>query len=191
MYLVPFIVPAAYGLFLWVQAGISAILPTSVFLTVTRDPYVFIIGSGAVMLGLMVEVNGTEQSGRFAKLSSVGNNLQSMAVASLILVIGSAWYANGFTDIYGMSNDLLIGRYGLVFPAVLVLLSYLTTAKFNIASLSNRQVLAIIAMLLVPVSLYEIGKREITLGLLAALLFLGVGLGLYLVPERKPKTTEE
>jgi hypothetical protein len=185
LYLVPFIASGVYGLVLWVQNGISLTLPTSVYLTVTRDPYLFMLGSLSIMLGIIIEVNGTDSGTRPAKLVSLGNTLQSIAAASLILVLLSAWYANGFTDLTGMATDFIVGRYGLVFPAVLVLLSYLISAQFNLVSLANRKVLAIVAMLLVPVSLYEIGKRDVFAGLLVSLLLLLFGLGAYLVPEKK------
>ena len=185
LYLVPFVVSGVYGLVLWVQNGLSPILPSSVYLTVTRDPYVFIAGSLATMLGVILEVNGTDPGKLGAKLSALSNTLQSMAAASLILVLVCAWYANGFTDISGAGTDFIIGRYGLVFPAMLVLLSYLITAQFRLASLANRKVLAIVALLLVPASIYEIGRREITAGLGIALVLLIVGLAIYLAPEKK------
>jgi len=188
LYLVPFIASGVYGLVLWVQNGISLTLPTSVYLTVTRDPYLFMLGSLSIMLGIIIEVNGTVSGTRPAKLVSLGNTLQSIAAASLILVLLSAWYANGFTDLTGMATDFIVGRYGLVFPAVLVLLSYFLSAQFNLVSLANRKVLAIVAMLLVPVSLYEIGKRDVFAGLLVSLLLLLFGLGAYLVPEKKAPT---
>jgi len=188
LYLVPFIASGVYGLVLWVQNGVSLTLPTSVYLTVTRDPYLFMLGSLSIMLGIIIEVNGTDSGTRPAKLVSLGNTLQSIAAASLILVLLSAWYANGFTDLTGMATDFIVGRYGLVFPAVLVLLSYLLSAQFNLVSLANRKVLAIVAMLLVPVSLYEIGKRDVFAGLLVSLLLLLFGLGAYLVPEKKAPT---
>jgi hypothetical protein len=191
LYLVPFIASGVYGLALWVQNGVSLTLPTSVYLTVTRDPFLFILGSLSIMLGIIIEVNGTDLPARPAKLLSLGNMLQSLAAASLILVLLSAWYANGFTDLTGMGTDFIVGRFGLVFPAILVLLSYLVSAQFKLASLANRKVLAIVAMLLVPVSLYEIGRRELFAGLLVALLLLMFGLGVYLVPEKKTPTLKE
>jgi hypothetical protein len=171
---------------LWVQSGISLILPTSVYLDVTRDPILFIVGSLAVMLGLVIELNGTEPVARPAKLVSLGSVLQSIAVVSLVLAFICALYANGFTDLNGTASDFIIGRYGLVFPALLVLLSYLITAQFRLEAIFSRKVLAIVALLLVPVSLYEIGKRQTGLGVGIALVFLLIGIALYVVPERKP-----
>jgi hypothetical protein len=185
LFLVPFVASGIYGLVLWVQAGISAFLPTSVYLTVTRDPILFIIGSLSIMLGVMIEVNSADPSTRQAKLASLGGSLQSIAIASLILVVVAALYANGFLDVSGAATDFIIGRYGLVFPALLVLLSYLLTARFRWSSLMNRKVLGVIALLLVPASIYELGKRQPTLGLGGALVLLIVGVVLFVIPERK------
>jgi len=185
LYLVPIVVPIVYALVLWVQTGISLTLPSSVYLTVTRNPILFIGVSLAVMLGVIIEVNGTEPKARSAKLSSLGGTLQSIAIASLIIVLIGALYANGFTDITGAATDFIIGRYGIVFPAALVLLSYLLTVQFRLPGVTKWQISAAIALLLVPASLYEIGKRATALGIVIAFALLVIGLALYLVPERK------
>ena len=185
LYLVPIVVPIAYALVLWVQGGISATLPSSVYLTVTRDPTLFIGASLAVMLGIIVEVNGTEPKRRPAVLASLGGTLQSIAAASLVIVLIAALYANGFTDITGAATDFIIGRYGLVFPATLVLLSYLITVRFTLPGVTKRQAGAAVALLLVPVSLYEVGKRQIVVGIGIAFVLLVIGMALYLVPEKK------
>ncbi len=191
LYLVPFVGSLAYAIALWVQTGISLELPASVYLTVTRDPIFFIIASLAVLAGLVIELNGTEQAARRAKLLSLSNTLQSMAVASIAIAVLAALYANGFTDIGGTSSDFVVGKYGLVFPAVLVLMSYFITVQFRAESLVSRKVLAVIAMLLVPASLYEIGKRQTALGIGIAFVLLLIGLGLYLAPERKPQEPQK
>jgi hypothetical protein len=189
LYLVPFLTCGIYGAYLWAQAGLSLGLPSSVYLTVTRDPYVFMLGSLAVMLGVVLDTRGADPAQRKAKLASLGNNLQSIAVASLILVLVAALYANG-SNVGGAADDFIIGRYGLVFPAVLVLLSYLVTARFNFSSLAKPKVLAVIALLLAPVSIYEIGKRDVTVGLGIALVLIIIGLSAYILPERKKSAPE-
>jgi hypothetical protein len=191
LYLVPFLASGVYGLVLWIQNGISATLPPSVYLSVTRDPIIFIIGSLAVLLGVMVEVNSTDLAARRAKLMSLSNTLQSVAAASLILVFLSALYANGFTDLSGAATDLIIGRYGLVFPALLVLLSYALSVQLRLSTLANRKSLAVISLLLVPASIYVVGKRQTALGLFVALILLAAGVGLYLMPEKKATPERE
>ena len=186
LYLVPIVVPIVYALVLWVQSGLSPVLPSSVYLTVTRDPILFIGVSLAVMLGVLIEVNETEPPARAAKVASLGGTLQSIAVASLVIVLISALYANGFTDITGAATDFIIGRYGIVFPAALVLLSYLMTVQFKLPGVTKTQILAAISLFLVPASLYELGKRETALGVGVAFVLLVAGLALYLLPEKKP-----
>jgi len=191
LYMVPFVYGLIYGLALWVQNGVSLVLPTSVYLTVTRDPIFFVVGSLAVMLGVIIEVNGTEPGARPAKLVSLGGTLQSMAVAALVLALIFALYANGFTDLTGTATDFIIGRYGIVFPVMLVVLSYLLSAQFRVEAIGSRKVLAVIALLLVPASLYEVGKRQTALGLGIAFFLLLLGLALYLIPGKKPSPPKQ
>ena len=185
LYMVPFIASGVYALYLWTASGISSVLPGSVYLTVTRDPILFLVGTFSVMLSVVLEVSSTSPAGRPAKLGSVGGTLQTIAAASFILAVVCALYANGFTDVSGAANDFFVGRLDLIFPLVMVLFSYLITARFNLDSLRTPVILGIIAMLLVPVSAYEIGKRSTILGLAVAFVFMIAGLGLFLMSDRK------
>ena len=185
LYLVPFIASGVYGLYAWAQVGLSPVLPSSVYLTVTRDPYLFMVGSVAVMLAIVLDMIDTEPAHRRARLSSLGGTLQSLAVASLVLVVIAAFYANGFLNMGGVAGDFMGGRYGLIFPFVLVLFSYLITAQFKVSALSNRNVLGMIALLLVPASIYEIGKREMAVGVGLAFVLLLLGLAAYILPAKK------
>jgi len=185
LYLVPFVGSFVYALALWVQGGISLELPTAVYLTVTRDPIMFVVASLAVVAGLAIEVNGTEPSGRPAKLVSLSSTLQSMAVASVVIALIAALYSNGFTDVTEAASDFLVGKYGLVFPAMMLLLSYFITAQFKVEAIANRKFMAVVALLLVPASLFEIGKHHTFIGLGVAFVLLVIGMVLYLAPERK------
>ena len=185
LYLVPFVATGAYAIYLWVSAGISAILPSSVYLAVTRDPILFALGTFALLVGMVVDVRGADPAGRRAKMVSLGSMLQSMAAFSLFAVVVSALYANG-GDLSGAADSILVGRFGLVFPAMLVLLSYLASADFGIGSLRLPRSMGAVAMLLVPAVLYEVGRRQIWAGLGAAVILLAVGLFLFLRKDSKP-----
>ncbi|MGD0477385.1 MAG: hypothetical protein ABSB29_04355 [Nitrososphaerales archaeon] len=191
LYMVPFIASGVYALYLWVASGISSVLPSSVYLTVTRDPILFLVGTLSVMLGVVLEVSSTGPSGRPAKLGSLGNTLQTIAVASFILAFVCAFYAHGFSDVSGAASDFLVGRFSIVFPVVMVLFSYLISARFNFTSLRTPTILGIVAMLLSPASLYAIGRRNPSLGLVVALVFLLAGLGLFLISNRKVADQEK
>ena len=184
LYIVPFAAAAVYAIVLWVQSGLSLTLPSTVYLTVTRDPSLFIIGSLAVLLGVLIEIRSAEPNRRWAKLLSLSNTVQSLAVASLVLVLVCAVYANG-GDLGGAASDFVVGRYGIVFPALLFLLSYLMRVQFQWSSMLSAKFLGIVCMVLVPGALYALGKLKTSADLPVALVFLVVGLFLFLWPERK------
>jgi hypothetical protein len=191
LYMVPFLASGGYGLYLWVRGGVTAFLPTTVYLTVTREPTLFILGTLSILLGLMVEVNSTDPADRPLRLASLSKTLQTIGAAALILALISAFYANGFTDVSGAAGDFIIGRYGVVFPAMMVLLSYLVSLKFNVASLRSPASLAVIALLLVPVSLYELGKRQLALGLGVAFVLIVAGLVLLFRSSRSVEASDK
>jgi hypothetical protein len=185
LYMVPFIASAVYALYLGVVNRVSFVLSSSVYLEVTRDPIVFLIGTLSVMLGVALEVSSTGPEERTAKLGSVSNTLQVIAVTSFILAGVCALYAHGFSDVSGAASDFIAGRFSLVFPIMLVLLSFLITARINLGSIGTPSILGIIAMLFVPVSVYEVGKRNTVVGLVAALVLMMAGVGLFLLSNRK------
>jgi hypothetical protein len=189
LYLVPFGASAVYGLYLWVRSGISGLLPTSVYLQVARDPYLFIVGSFAVLIGAAVDIGGAEYEERQAKAKSTGSLLQSIAVASLILALGGAWYANGFVHISATVTDFMVARYTVIFPAVLVLLSYFITVQFKFQSLKSPKFIGVILILLVPAVVYEVGRRDTAGGLALALLLVAGGVWLLLRKAQPPAET--
>jgi len=186
LYLVPFLATGVYGVYLWVKAGISGILPATVYLTVARDPYVFLVGSFAVMLGVALDVSSAAPEARQAKVKSTSSILQSIAVASLILALAGAWYSNGFIHVTDTVTDFIVARYTVIFPAMLVLLSYLITIQFRVQSLLNPKVIGVILLMLVPAVVYEVGKRDTAGGLAIALAFVIVAVWLFLRKAQAP-----
>lgn len=179
-FLVPFIASGVYAAYLWVIAGPSLTLPTSVYLNVTRDPSLFLVGTLAVLLALIVDVWNQEPSARSQKLATESGYLQKVALASFVLALAMAWYANGFVNLSGTAQDFIVGRFSLVFPALMVLLSYLVMTPLKFGELRNSRVLGIISMLLVPAVVYELGKRNAIAGLGVAGVLLVAGLYLFL-----------
>jgi hypothetical protein len=179
LYLVPFLAAGVYAIVLWAQSGASLELPTAVYLTVTRDPYLFLIGSFAVFGGVYFELSATDRAKRSEKLPSISSMLQKIAAASFILALASALYANGL-DPTNTVLDFIVGRYSLVFPALLVLLSYLIVTPVNTGSLGMRNMTGIVVMFLVPAVIYEVGKRNSVVGISLGFVLLIVGMVLFL-----------
>ncbi|MDA4113562.1 MAG: hypothetical protein OK474_05925 [Thaumarchaeota archaeon] len=179
LFLVPFAVSAVYAIFLWVQTGVSATLPQTVFLQVTENPYVFLIGFVAVIVGVVMDVAYTEPALRRAKLVQESKALQIIAITALVLGILSAWYAAGF-DLGVASTNILTGRYVIIFPALLIAFSFLMLPAVNIRKDQTNIVLIAVMLLAIPLVVDEVGKRSFFAGMLLGLGLLVAAIYLYL-----------
>jgi hypothetical protein len=189
LYIVPFLASGIFGLYTWLSNGASSISGANVYLTVTRDPYVFLVGSFAVIAAGVLDVNGADPASRRLKAASVGSMLQSLAVASVVLALIGVWAATGFTDGGDAVNDFIVGRYAIIFPAMLVLLSYLVTVDFRVEALGSPKAIAIIALLASPAAVYAVGRKDTALGLAIGLALALFGILLYLRPPKPAAAT--
>jgi hypothetical protein len=141
--LVPFVVSAAGGLLRSLGAGLSVRLSAEAYLSVTKNPIIFLVGFVAVCGSLVVQVAGTGPEARRGRLASGGKRLGKLAVASLILAILGSWSASGFS--FSLSDNLALlleGRYALIFPLAVFVLSGLLSAqigrvKFSVGNWRN------------------------------------------------------
>jgi hypothetical protein len=188
LFVVPFAASGLYAIYLWVQAGISSTLPQSVFLQVTESPYIFLVGFVAVIFGAMIDVLLAEPARRKAKLVEESSTIQKIAVIAFVLGALCAWYAAGF-DLGTAGSNILQGRYVVVFPALLVVFSFLMLPALTVRKEQLRNILMVVLLLAVPFSIDEIGKRSFFGGMGAGLILLVAATYLYLQkPKQAPKT---
>jgi len=180
LFLVPFAASGIYALYLWAEGGISAILPKTVFLQVTENPYVFLLGFVAVVVGATLDVTSEALPKRRQKLVQESNRLQFLAVTALVLGGLSAWYAAGF-DIGAGASNLLEGRYAIIFPALLITVSFLMLPSVTLKRGSGGYLLTILCALGSLAIFDEVGKRNYFAGfaLGAALVALAIYFYLY------------
>jgi hypothetical protein len=171
LYSAPFVLNFVYALYLWFGTGLSATLPQLVFLEVTQNPYLFLAGFAAVVLAAVIDFNSEPPERRKGALSTLSKRLQAIAFLSVVLALVSAWYAANF-DLGLTFFNLLDGRYPLVFPALLVLLSFLILPSVRLEGANLKNLLVVLLLLASPVVIHELGKRN-TVG--------GLGLGLVLI----------
>jgi hypothetical protein len=179
LFLVPFAVSGLYAILLWVQTGVSATLPQTVFLQVTESSYVFLIGFIAVIAGVVMDVVYTDPQLRRAKLMQESTTIQIIAVTALVLGILSAWYSAGF-DLGTAATNVLSGRYVIIFPALLVIFSFLMLPAVNIRKDQTNIVLIAVLLLAIPLAVDEVGKHSFFSGMLLGLALLVAALYLYL-----------
>jgi hypothetical protein len=175
LYLMPFIVSAIYAIILWVNSGISFFLPESIYLSVTKNPYVFMIGFFSVLIGVVIEVINREPSQRREAVFTLSKRLQSIAIISFTLSFITAWYTKGFLDLGSAILNLLDGRYTLIFPAFVLLISFLILPIIRIERKQIRNVSAAISLLAVPLAIYGIGRWNVSIGLITSLILITLG----------------
>jgi hypothetical protein len=173
LYAAPFILNFVYALYLWFGAGFSAIMPQLVYLEVTQSPYIFLAGFAAVALAVVIDFDSEPQNARKSSTAVLSRRLQLIALVSVILAFTAAWYSAGGDLGTGVLN-MVDGRYPLVFPAVLVFLSFLILPSVKLQGANQKNLLIVVLLIASPLALYELGKRDTIAG-------LGVGLILLLV----------
>jgi hypothetical protein len=182
---VPFAASGLYAIYLWATVGFfSSTLPLTVFLQVTESPYIFLVGFVAVMAGAAIDVLIEEPSRRRVKLVQESNTLQKLAVAALILGALSAWYSAGFNP-GTAATYILEGRYVVVFPAQVILFSFLLLPAVTINRGQTMNAVVVLLLLAVPISVDEVGKRNFFAGMGAGFALLAVALYLYLATQKR------
>lgn len=173
LYAAPFILNFVYALYLWIGTGFSAILPQLVFLEVSQSPYLFLAGFTAVSVAAVIDFSSEAPEARKSGLVALSKRLQAIAIASIVLAFIAALYSASFDPSVAVFN-LLVGRYPLVFPALLVFLSFLILPSVKLQGANRKNLIVIVLLVGSPAVLYELGKRNTVVG-------LGVGLMLLLV----------
>lgn len=173
LYAAPFLINFAYALYLWSGVGFSATLPQSVFLQVTQDPYIFLGGFAAVALAGVLDIDGSSPERRRGSAVALSKRLQWIALLSVVLSLVCGLYAAG-GDPANMFVNVVGGRYPLVFPAVLLLLSFAILPSVRYHGIEGIPTLVVVLLIASPAAVYEVGKRDSVAG-------LGIGLLLVLL----------
>lgn len=184
LYAAPFIINFLYAIYLWAGAGFSAILPQLVYLEVTQNPYVFLLGFAAVSGAAMIDFDSSTVEARRSSLVSLSKRLQWIAALSFILACLAALYSAAGNPA-NMAYNLLDGRYPLIFPAVLLLLSFAILPTFRFQRANTRNGIVLLLLFASPVALYEVGKRSVVAGLGVGLILVLVAAYLMVLPKKE------
>lgn len=171
LYAAPFLVNFVYALYLWSEVGFSSVLPQLVYIEVSQNPYVFLLGFAAVLAAALLDFNSEALETRRSGVAALSRRLQWVAVVSIILAFIAASYAAGGDVATGLFN-MLDGRYPLVFPALLVFFSFMILPSVKIQGANTKNLLVVLLLVASPAALYELGKRNTAAGLGVALILL-------------------
>ena len=187
LYLVPLISSTIYAISLWASEGLSSTLPETVYLSVTKDPYLFLIGFLAICCAVLIEVFGSSKESRLSRIETNSKQIQILAVISFSAAVLSVWSTIGYSfDISRTLQILLAGRYALIFPLMLFILAFLlnTSLKFNLLSFNNLMKNAsFILMIASPLIFYGLWRIHVPwegiISITLIILIIGVALILY------------
>jgi len=199
LYLIPLVASAVYALSIWAAQGLSAALPPTVYFTVTKDPYLFLIGFAAVCAAVLIEIFGSPTEAKPSKLAENVQQIQLLAIICLVTaVIASAWSAVGYAPSFGgIIGVLLEGRYALIFPLLLFILSLLLNPSSGFTFLTPANLLrngSLILLIASPLIFYGLWRIHmpwmLIIGPTLALVIAGVALLIYSGTGRASRTTE-
>ncbi len=187
LYLVPLISSTIYAISLWASEGLSLILPETVYLSVTKDPYLFLIGFLAICCAVLIEVFGSSKESRLSIIEANSRQIQVLAVISFSAAVLSVWSTIGYSfNISRILQILLEGRYALVFPLMLFILAFLlnTSLRFNLLSFNNLvKNVSLILMISSPLIFYGLWRIHVPwegiISITLITLITGVALLLY------------
>jgi hypothetical protein len=171
LYAAPFIINFVYALYVWAGVGLSAVMPSLVYIEVTQSPYVFLAGFAAVALAVVLDFDSEAPGGRRGATVTLSRRLQQIALVSIVLAFISAWYSAGGNLGNGVL-DMVDGRYPLIFPALLVFFSYLILPSVKMQGVNLKNLGIIVLLVLSPASVYELGKHNTVAGLGVGLILL-------------------
>jgi hypothetical protein len=173
LYMVPIVLNGIYALFLWFPQGIGFALPSEVYLKVTKDPVIFLVGFSVICIALLLETKTSPENMRVEKVEQNISRMRLLAFLSIALSIISAWSATGYSsDFINLLNIYTEGIYAMIFPALLLGFSFLIQPSIKLGlKISNivYEVVPLILFLLSPVSLFILWRFN-----LPASLFLGI-----------------
>jgi hypothetical protein len=197
LYLVPLIASAIYALSIWAAQGLSAALPQTVYLTVTKDPYLFLLGFASVCAAVLIELFGSPDKVKITKLTENVRQLQILAIICIATAIISVWSAAGYSPSTGSILGLLLeGRYALIFPLLLFILALLLNpaSKFTFLAPSNlMRNSSLILLILSPLIFYGLWRIHMPwpaiIGPTIIIIIAGVALLFYDGTNQADKTT--
>ncbi len=195
LYLSPLLINGLYALYLWFSLNL---LPVNVYLKVTNDNIVFLVGVLVIIIALVMEVWMNPKDMRIKKIGENISRMRILAFLFIILSLISVWSASGYSsNIFDVLDLYLEGRYAILYPLLLLGFSFALSPSikhFFKFSIIIFEVIPIILISSSPLLLYILWRLKFSYNIvfpIPLLIFIaGIALFLYsLRVEKKSKST--
>jgi len=149
LYIVPILLNGGYGFWSWVAGGADLAALQQVYTQLTREPLIFLIGLLAVCAAVVLDAR------YLSPIEVVDRRITRLAVFCFITALIIALLSTRFNLSSGLTL-FLRGRYALIFPALLMVLSFLFRVR-GLSSTSFKSLgrgLSLLLLLVSPLTLY-------------------------------------
>ena len=148
LYIIPILLNGGYGLWSWVAGGADLAALQQAYSYLTREPLIFLAGLLAVCAAVILDTR------YLSPLEVVDERVTRLAFFCFISALIIAMAATGFN----LSSGLILflrGRYALIFPALLMVLTFLFRVKVDLTQPKGLwRGLSLILLLTSPLTLY-------------------------------------
>jgi len=182
LFLLPVILTG--GFLLW-ASSIGSGYDTDIYLSITRNPIIFVISILAVSAGTLVEIYSNPLSLRKRKLEINARRMQWLAGITILTSAVAAWVSlGGSATPPAFLGLFLTARFPLIYSVLLYVLSSMLTLQFKIPSTESSLVVnssSVIVLLLAPIS-FLVGttaQLPFAIVVIVSISLLGLGIGLF------------
>jgi hypothetical protein len=149
LYIIPILLNGGYGLWCWVSKGADLAALQQVYLQLTREPVIFLVGLLAVCIAVVLDAR------YLSLIEVVDRRVTRLAVFCFITALATALLSTRFNIGNGLTL-FLQGRYALIFPVLLMVLTFLFRVR-EVSSASFKSAgrwLSLLLLLVSPLTLY-------------------------------------
>lgn len=153
LYIFPILLNGVYGLWSWLAEGADLLALQKIYSNITREPIIFLAGLIAVCMAAFLDAK------YLGSLDDVDRRVSRLAYFCFITALLIALVSTEFNLARALTL-FLQGRYALIFPALLILLTFLIRVR-GVGFGSSRgwlRGLALLLLLVSPLTLYVLWR---------------------------------
>ena len=148
LYIIPILLNGGYGLWSWVAGGADLAALQQTYSNLTREPLIFLAGLLAVCTAVVLDAR------YLSPFDVIDRRVTRLAFLCFITALIIAIVATRF-DLSTSLTLFLQGRYALIFPALLMVLSFLFRIRVDLTQSKGLwRGLSLILLLISPLTLY-------------------------------------
>ncbi|NIM44287.1 MAG: hypothetical protein GTN80_01005 [Nitrososphaeria archaeon] len=134
-FILPYFISAIYGVYMWSTEGLPPAYPSKAFLTITKDPLLFLLGSISSSIALALFVTSFDLGERRRAMKTASHVLASSGLfAAISAYVVALWSTGGILEAAGLMAE---GRFSSIYPILLFFLAFLLSVDIPMDTLRS------------------------------------------------------